>query len=636
MSKTAFVDLTSGAVRIEETPPSAIEAFLGGRGLGAKLLFDLTDSHTEPFSPANPLVFSSGAFTGTPWPAASRYHLTFKSPLTGAYGYANAGGFWGPELARAGYDALVITGVSKDPVYLEVTDDRVRIRPATDLWGLPTTRTAAELVGKHGGRPRVAAIGPAGEKLVRFAAVINDGGRAAARCGGGAVMGSKRLKAVMLQARGQRTVPEAFRSASSDALRRLRSDRRLDGLRMHGTAVLVAPKNASGDLPACNHQWPQVPDSAGLEPASLDAYLRRRAACFGCPIGCSRISEVSSGPFACRLEGPEYESLDALGPMTGLTDPEPVLYANFLCNELGLDTISTGVVIAFAMECRQRGILGPDSGVPEWGDAEATVGLIQAIADRQGIGDTLAGGVRLASQVLGRGAETLAMHVKGLEMPRQEPRVAKGFGLGHATSNRGADHLYALPTIDVAGNWEAARANFPEAILDRLMDSADETYKPDLVVSSEHLCAVSDALGVCKFSTAETHCLGASDLAAGLSALTGRRICADELVLAGERIVNLERLYNARQGFARDEDRLPDRFVHEAIDVWAYSRVESTVPVRSDVPVRSGARIDLEPMLDRYYDLRGWTREGVPMPGTLARLSLWPLVLRELATEGAA
>lgn len=622
MAKTAYIDLTESSSRVEETDPSLLAHFLGGRGLGARLLYSLTSPSTDPLGPDNPLIFTTGALTGTVWPAASRYHVTFKSPLTGIYGYANAGGFWGAELARAGYDALVITGQAAFPVYLAVTESAITLEPAGDLWGGTTSETGGAIRAKHGEGWRVASIGPAGEHLVRMAAIINDRGRAAARCGGGAVMGSKRLKAVAVRADAFRIPNDGFRTAAMDARARLQSDCRLDGLRRHGTPVLIAPKNASGDLPARNHQWCQDPAAIHLDAAALEKYKVRRVACFGCPVGCSRISAVPRGRLACEIEGPEYETLDALGPMTGVSDPRVVLYANHLCNELGLDTISTGVAIAFAMECHQRGLLRDDHYSLEWGDVASVLGLIECIAEREGLGNVLADGVRLAAAAVGHGAERFAMHVKGLELPRQEPRIAKGFGLGHAVSNRGADHLYALPTLDVAGNWEGARAHFPEDTLPQLMDTADETYKPDTVVLGEHLCAVSDALGVCKFTTAETYCLGPDDLARGISALWGRQVNAGDLMLAGERIVNMERLCNARQGLSRADDCMPARFIDEPLDVWAYAPGSYGTPMPAEDPVRTGALIHLEPMLDRYYHLRGWTDDGLPTADTLTRLGL--------------
>ena len=275
------------------------------------------------------------------------------------------------------------------------------------------------------------------------------------------------------------------------------------------------------------------------------------------------------------------------------------------------------------MECHQRGLLDDADLSLAWGDADTVLGLIERIAHRRGLGDLLAEGVRRAAQAIGGDAPRYAMHVKGMELPRQEPRIAKGFGLGHATSNRGADHLYALPTIDLAGNLDAAQRLFPPEIIPALMETDDETYKPDLVVFSEHYCALSDALGVCKFTTAETYALLPEDLAAGLSALWGQEIGGEELLTAGERIVNLERLYNVRLGLSRADDRLPSRFTTEPLEVYASARDEATGEVlRPAEPVHPGILRDFDAMLDRYYRLRGWNANGVPTPETLRRLGL--------------
>jgi aldehyde:ferredoxin oxidoreductase len=537
---------------------------------------------------------------------------------------------FGAGLRRAGYAGVFVTGRADRPVYLEVTPNGVALRPADHLWGLGTHATHDALAT---GGARVACIGPAGERDVRFAAIINDRGRAAARCGGGAVMGRKNLKAVVVRGRaepGGAHWPAAFLERARRAFERVRDHPNVAGLRDWGTVVLVAGKNVSGDLPARNHQVGQVPWVDRVDARAIARYTLKNKGCFACPIRCGRVTRVggpgASGDLAEILEGPEYETLDALGPMCDIDDPEVVMQANLLCNDLGLDTISTGVVIAFAMECHQRGLLDDREFSLEWGDAGTLLGLIRHIAHRRGLGDLLAEGSRRAAEAIGGGARRYAMQVKGMEIPRQEPRIAKGFGLGHATANRGADHLYALPTIDLAGNLDAARRFFPPEIVPALMETDDETHKPDLVVFTEHYCALSDALGVCKFTTAETYAVYPEHLAAGLSALWGREMTGEELLTVGERIVNLERLYNVRLGLSRADDRLPERFTSEPLDVYAFARGEATpdageVTGSSD-PVHVGLLRNFGAMLDRYYRLRGWDEDGVPTPDTLRKLGL--------------
>ncbi|MDY6876384.1 MAG: aldehyde ferredoxin oxidoreductase family protein [Chloroflexota bacterium] len=619
-SSIAWINLNDGTVRVRPQEATLSHLFVGGRGVGLAALFRHLADPATPLAPENPLIFSIGPLTGTPWPAGARYHVTFHSPLTGIYGYANAGGFFGSALRRAGYETLVVTGRAEQPVYLEVTPEGIAIRPADHLWGLDTG-TTHETLATQGAR--VACIGPAGECGVRFAAIINDGGRAAARCGGGAVMGSKNLKAIVVRGQRPLDLPAEFRALARSAFEQVRDHPAVTGLRDWGTVSLVANKNYTGDLPTRNHQLGQVAWADMVDARAIARYTRRTKGCFACPIRCGRVTRIESGPYAGDLEGPEYETLDALGPLCWINDPEVIIHANRLCNDLGLDTISTGVVVAFAMECHQRGLLDDPDISLEWGDVDTLLGLIERIAHRRGLGNLLAEGVHRAAETIGGDAPRYAMHVKGMELPRQEPRIAKGFGLGHATSNRGADHLYALPTIDLAGNLDTARRFFPPEIIPTMMEPDDETYKPDLIVFTEHYCALSDALGVCKFTTAETYAVYPDDLAAGLSALWGREVSGEELLTAGERIVNLERLYNVQLGLSRADDRLPSRFIDEPLEVRAFDRDDETGEVQpAPEPMHIGHLRDFEAMLDRYYRLRGWDESGIPSLETLRRLRL--------------
>ncbi len=622
MGYTAFVNLTTGAIRVQPTDPDMLRWFLGGRGLGAKLLFDLVGPEVEPLAPGNALIFTSGLLTGTPWPASSRLHVTFKSPLTGAYGYANAGGHFGPELRHAGWDALVITGRAPRPVVLRVRDSRLELEDGSALWGRSPAETQGALLGEEA-KGRVACIGVAGENLVRLASIMTDVDRAAARGGPGAVMGSKNLKAVYVRASERSPVSAEFTVAAREANAKLGADRHLDGLRQSGTLILMDSKNVGGDQPAKNHQLVQVPFIEQINAAAFDAYTARRRACYACPVKCSRELEVREGRFATELEGAEYETTNALGSMCWVGNPEAILFATRLCNDLGLDTISTGVTIAFAMELHEKGLLSDPELSLNWGDADSVVGLIERIARREGLGALLGEGTRRAAEQLGPAAQPYAMQVKGVELPRQEPRFAKGFGLGHSTSNRGADHLYGMAALDLAGAWDVARKLFPAEIVPELMDPANEKYKPDLVVFGEHYCALTDALGVCKFSTVEEYTLLPDDLAPGASAALGCPMTGKDLLEAGERIVNLERLYNVRHGMGRADDRLPRRFTEEPAPLYEYQHDPRThALVRSPEPLRYGLIHDHGAMLDRYYALRGWDDQGRPRRETLQRLNL--------------
>ena len=620
MTLTAFVNLTDRSITYQTTDPVVLDTWLGGRGYGAHLLYERVGPSIDAFAPENCLIFSTGRLNATPWPTSARYHLTFKSPATRAYGYANSSGHFGPELRRAGFDAIVITGKASEPVFLQVTDNTIQVLPAQDLWGKTTSVVEKSLVAAGGGR--VASIGPAGEHLAFMAGVINDLGRAAARTGGGAVMGSKNLKAVHVIAQSRPTSPSEFLRVVKEQSKKLIEHQNSQGLMNESTLFLMKIKNAIGDLPAKNHQQGQVPFIDKLDAKKFGEYWVERKGCAMCPIRCARVSEVKSGKHASHIEGPEYETADSLGPMVWNSDAEVVIKANELCNEYGMDTISTGVTIAFAMECHEKGLLSDPELSLEWGDPATILGLIERMAFRRGIGDLLADGSLNAAKKIGAGAEQYAIQVKGVELPRQEPRISKAFGLGHATGNRGADHLYALPTVDLAGNWERARQLFPDRDLEKLMDIADETYKADIVVYGEHFCAIADSLGLCKFSTAETYVIMPEDIAAGLTAL-GYHYTGDELLTAGERIVNLERLFNVRHGFSRKDDQLPSRFTREPLDIYAYAPNPTGEGfVRSEKPIHTGILRDFQAMLDRYYQLRGWDANGVPTAETLRRLNL--------------
>ncbi|NPV70224.1 MAG: aldehyde ferredoxin oxidoreductase family protein [Firmicutes bacterium] len=618
IGRVAFVDLGSGSIDYEEIDEAIYRQFVGSRGMAASSLYEMAGPATDPLGPDNPLIFSVGPLTGTPWPTAARYVVTAKSPATGAYGYGNASGHFGPALRSAGFDMLFVTGKARNPVYLLVEAGRVTVKDASDIWGSTTEGAEMILRGRHPGS-RVASIGPAGENLVRFAAVINDYGRAAARTGMGAVMGSKRLKAVAAVKGASPPVSHAFREVAREAFNKVSRHPGSKGLAEWGTPILIKYKNLKGDLPSKNHQLLQFPWSYRVDAEALAKYTTGTRGCFACPIKCSRLTAVSDGPYKCELEGPEYESVDALGPMIWNNDPELVIYANKLCNLLGIDTISTGVVIAFAMECGELGLLkSPDYSLG-WGDGRSIVGLIHDIANRRGLGAILANGVRDAATEIGGRAVEVAMHVKGVEIPRQEPRVCKAFGLGHAVSNRGADHLYALPTIDLAGNVEAGERLFPD-IMPELMDFISEKHKARLVKFTEEYSAVTDCVGVCKFSTLENYALYPDDVAAGLTAL-GLEFTEKELLKAGERVVNIERMFNVRCGLDRKDDALPKRFTHETGKVVRYDIGPDGEPVKGAV-VREGLVIDLDRMIDEYYELRGWDRNGIPTPDKLKELGL--------------
>lgn len=621
--KWLWIDLGSGEVEARSLDPALAEQFLGGNGFGTKLLWDLVGPEVDPLSAGNNLVVATGPLSGTGLPSSGRVEVIAKSPLTGIYGDSNAGGFFGPELKLAGWDMLVFTGRAAQPVYLHVADDDVALRDARELWGLTTAQTEAALHEALGDdRARTAIIGPAGENMVRFAGIQLSSQRSAARCGLGAVMGSKNLKAVAV--RGHQPVPlanaEEFSRISHDFRERLRANPVYPAVHAHGTPGITAMMNALGRFPTKNFQMGSFDQIDRIDADALDARaFVRHMGCHSCVIACDKLYEVPDGPYAgTRLHSVEYETLNAFGANILNADLDSILYANRLCDDLGLDTISAGRAIGFAMELWDRGILSAeDTGGLKlaWGDMEVTLQLVQMMASRQGFGGLLAEGVRRAAQVIGRGSEEYAMHVKGMEIAAQDGRAQKSMGLAHVTSSRGADHLKAFPTIDETGYPDEARRRYGEAYLPALADPLATEHKAMLVRDGEDLGAVADSVGLCK--SGGTHVLAEiywADIAAALEAATGMDLPVERLKRMGERIYNLQRCYNARHGITRADDRLPRRFSQEP----------------SPSGHARGQVIDVEPMLDEYFRLRGWDLEtGWPAPEKLRELDLeeaspWP------------
>ena len=610
------VDLTNESIRKEEIPLDLLKSYIGGRGVASRILYDFLEPGIDPLSPKNVLIFSTGPLTGTLWPSSSRYVVTAKSPATQALGFASSAGHFGPELKFAGYDIIIFKGRAKEPVYLQIMDDVVELKDARHLWGM-TTHETEEVIAKEMGDPsvRVACIGPAGEKLVKFAAIINDRFRAAARTGMGAVMGSKNLKAVAVRGTGEIKVaqPDEFFEYAEWAIREAATSEKTAGLRTYGTPVLILPKQEIGDLPTKNHQTGQFPWADEISGETIkEKYLLKTRSCFSCPIHCARYTMIKTGPYAGTCgEGPEYETIDAFGPLCWNRDFGTIAKANFMCNQFGLDTISTGVVIAFAMECYEKGIITRkdiDDIDLTWGNTDAIIRLIEMIAKREGFGDKLAEGVKSAAKKIGKGAEKYAMHVKGVELPRQEPRSIKAFGLAHATSNRGADHLYALPTIEY-GMEEIAEKYLGLSKNDfkKAFDLRSPEYKALEVVFEEKIAAIAEAVGVCKFTTKENFTFTPKELAKAMTLLTGDEWTEEYLLFVGQRIVNVERAFNAREGLTRNDDSLPNRFLNEPY------AVPGVVPTT----------VELEKMLNEYYELEGWDKKtGLPTARKLEELGL--------------
>lgn len=620
MALTAYIDLTKNSIKIIESPADIIKKYLGSRGYAAKILYDNVDSKIGAFDAGNCLIFSTGLFTGTCWPTSARFTVTAKSPATGAYGYANAGGYFGSELRKAGFDALVINGKSEKPVYLLVKDEKIVILPADEYWGR-NTDDVNNAFKKVYERSHVLSIGPAGENLVKMASIITGHHRALARTGMGAVMGSKKLKAIVVKASKKITFPEEFRKIAIESSKKISKSPAAQEYHRWGTAILINYKNKRGDLPAKNHLEVQIPFANKINAQALDKYVIKSSGCYNCPIRCERHSQVKSGPYKCETTGPEYETINGFGSMVGNDDIELIIHANKLCNDLGLDTISTSGVIAFAMECHQKGFLPNKEYNLKWGDKKSIIGLIKKIAYRDGIGDILAEGVLEASKKIHPDTFKFAMQVKGVEIPEQEGRTNRGLALGHVTSNRGADHLYGLETIDQTHNEEAAKKYFPGSSPE-ILDVFSQKYKPEMLKFTEEYSAISDALGICKFSTLENYVLGPDDLAKGINAFDDSfDLKEKDLLKIGERIVNLERMYNCRHGFDRKDDLLPERFLKEPATV--YKEVDGML---TNQVWKNNLLVDLEEMLDGYYKVRGWDFRGIPTKKKLKELDLSQLI----------
>jgi aldehyde:ferredoxin oxidoreductase len=552
-----------------------------------RLVHDLVDPTTDPLGDGNAIVLAAGPLTGSGMPLGSRFSVVAKAPLTGTLASSSSGGFFGTEMRRAGVDAVVVEGKAIAPVCLWIRDGHCEIRDASAFWGMTADRTIRE-IQKDLREPsaRVACIGPAGERLARLASIMNDQGRAAGRGGMGAVFGSKRLKAVAVCGEGKipRGNPEEFarvRDAMRDKIEK--SGVNKGSLRRYGTAGLMNLINEAHLLPTRNFQASHFEKAEAVSGERIaETILERVTACYSCSIACGR--ETRAG--GVGGQGPEYETLWALGPACDVANLTAIARANYLCNELGLDTISTGSTIACAMELSSRGYIREDI---RFGDEKAILDLVRLIGYREGIGDALAeGSLRFAGAA---GHPELSMSVKGLELPGYDPRGLQGQGLEYATSVRGACHVY--------GNMV-----YPEVFgIPERLDPAVDEGKAAWVKRLQDLAAAFDSAGICLFTF---RALAVADYAAMVAAVTGMPLTEENLLRAGERTWNLQRLFNLGAGFTRRDDTLPPRLRKEPI---------STGPAAGRVWRR-------EPLLSEYYRIRGWDRHGRPTKRRLADLGI--------------
>jgi aldehyde:ferredoxin oxidoreductase len=597
------VDVGSGEQRVEPLAGRAARDFLGGRGLAAYYLFDMLPAGADPLGPENPLVFASGPLSGTTAPGSARAALATKSPQTGLYLFCITGGELGPAIKRSGFDLIVLTGRSEEPVYVEIAAGRARLRTAAHLWGLDTASTQEYIRDElPQGKLAITCIGPGGERLVPYACLLNER-RAMGRGGAGAVMGSKNVKALVVRA-GAEPAPTGdaarFKEAVKRAVKELRDHPFTSGpLKAYGSVSTVAVTLNSGIMPADNWRRSATPEEgAGLLGDALRSrYLVKDAACGDpCPSRCTKVTVVREGPYAgATSEGPEYETVYSLGSSCGIYDLGAVIAADQMCDLYGIDTISVGVTISFAMECFERGLLTvEDTGGLElrFGNAEAMLQLVKDAAFRRGFGAEIALGCRALAERIGQGSAAFAMHAKGMEIGGYDPRGAKGMALVYGCGNRGGCHH--------AGGYTVT-AELTDPAIDRF---ADGGKAPLALGSRNRRAAAADSAGTCAFLT-----IGLQDgtLAELISAATGREVSAADLYLTGERINALERVINVREGLRAADDRIPDRLVNEAVP---------------EGPL-AGRVVDFELMRGELYDASGYDPvTSLPSGETLARLGL--------------
>jgi aldehyde:ferredoxin oxidoreductase len=599
--KLLEIDLTSGKTKDTPIPGGTMRKYLGGRGLGAKLLFDSLPAKTDPLSPENVLIFLTGPLTGSMVTGSSKFVVVTKSPLTHGWCDSYSSGRIAVELKKAGYDGMVIRGKSNHPCYLRIDDHGVEVREADSIWGKDSFETERMLKEREKNPSvGVSSIGPAGEKLGRFACINSDLYRQAGRGGVGAVMGSKRLKAIVVK--GTKGVELHDRTKlvalNRESYRRSQKSQVAQARRKYGTPLTLNITHAGGILPTKNFQfgtWERALEK--IDSVGVHKSVKSHKPCLSCFVPCSLTTEVAEGRYkGISVEGPEYETLGMFGSNLLIDSLPVIIQANILCDRLGLDTISAGNVIGFVMECFERGLLSAgDTGGEEirFGDGEAALAAVEMIAYRRGFGDVLAGGVKAASERIGRDSGRFAMQVKGMEFPAYEPRGAFGSGLSYAVSPRGACHRRAWPPAkEVLGGY-------PPYTVEGKAEMIKELYDQNCVLHSLLVCDMP-----AKFIP-----LSLDDYSNYLQAVTGDSFSTDDFLTIAGRIETLIRMINLREGFTREDDTLPYRTLFEPLP---------------DGPAKGQfiGQENLNRMIDDYYVSRGWDSRGVPTEATLRKYDL--------------
>jgi len=604
-AKILRVDLTRREVQVEEVGNDTIKMFIGGVGIGTKILWDEVDEYVHPFSPENPLIFMAGPLTGTIVPANGKHAVMSKSPLTGILGESIAGGSWGSELRRTGFLGVIVKGKAKKPVYLWIHDKNVEIRDASHLWGLDTYETDEQIRKETDKKAKTSCIGPAGENMVLISSIMHEGrkSRAAARCGLGAVMGSKKLKAIVVK--GEDDVFIANEEGLKNSINAIKDSLREKtvGLADYGTSGLVELCEYLGDLPIKNwleRRWEGAEKISGEQ---LKKMVTGKYACYRCPIACGRKVQADLGKHGKVYgKGPEYETLAALGSLCLVDDLKAIVKANELCDRYGLDTVSTGSVIAFAMEASEKGLIEEDI---QWGDTDAILRLIEDICNKRGIGRILGNGVSKASKKFGPLSQEFAVHIKGLEPTMHDPRAYVSLAIGYATGNRGPCHLQAF-SHPLERNVSIEELGYPKPL-----DRFEVRGKADLVIKMQNLMCMYDSVLVCKFLMIGG--IGPAILTEWLNYVTGLNLDMETFLTTGERIFNLKRMFNVREGVSRKDDILHPRFLTHSKDGEAGSNLPH-----------------IGYLLNEYYQKRGWTEMGIPSRRKIEELGLNEIVDREM------
>jgi len=599
--KLLEIDLTSGKTKDTMISDEMVEKYLGGRGLGARLLFDMVPAKTGPLSPENVLIFLTGPLTATLVPGSSKFVVITKSPLTHGWCDSYSSGRISVELKKVGYDGMVIRGKSNYPCYLRFDSKGVELREANLIWGRDSFETEKMLRESEGEAPvGVSSIGPAGEKLCRFACINSDLYRQAARGGVGAVMGSKNLKAIVVKGKKEVDLHDRKRliELNRENYQRAKKSVVAQARMKYGTPLTLNITHTGGILPTKNFQfgtWEKALekiDSVGVHKSTIS-----HKACLSCFTHCGMITRVSEGKYkGSELEGPEYETLGMFGSNQLIDDLPAIIQANILCDKLGLDTISTGNVIGFIMECFERKLISSKEteGVEiRFGDSEASLAAIEMIAYRQGFGDILAEGVKAVSERIGKDSDRFAMHVKGMEFPAYEPRGAFGSALSYAVSPRGACHRRAWPPAkEILGNY-------PPYTVEGKAEMVKGLYDENCILHSLLVCDMP-----AKFIP-----LSQDDYSKYFEAVTGEPVSKEDFRIIADRIETLIKMFNVREGFTRKDDTLPYRTLHEPLP---------------DGPAKGQfiGEENLNRMLDEYYELREWDRLGIPKEETLKKYQL--------------